>query len=116
MTDDPYPLCQGPNPSPTPVSFAVSFAVSAGAVDCHAHIFGPQNVYPYSPTRGYTPPDADLETFLNLPKILGGIERAVLTQPSVYGTDNACMLDAIDQMGGRFRAIAAVNARPACQA
>ncbi|MBT5659865.1 MAG: amidohydrolase family protein [Rhodospirillaceae bacterium] len=103
--DDPYPLCQGADPDPTPVTFAVP----PGTIDCHAHIFGPESRYPYSPRRGYTPPDASLQTFLNLHRTLGGIERAVLTQPSVYGTDNSCMLDAVDTMGDRFRAIAAVD-------
>lgn len=104
LADDPYPLCQAPDPNPTPVSFAVP----AGAVDCHAHIFGPESRYPYSPKRGYTPPDASLGTFLDLHKTLGGIDRAVLTQPSVYGIDNSCMMDALDGMGDRFRAVAAV--------
>ncbi len=105
MTDDPYPMCQGPDPAPTPVTFAVP----RGAVDCHAHIFGPESTYPYSPKRGYTPPDADLETYLSLHQVLGGIERAVLTQPSVYGTDNSRMLDVVEQMGERFRAVAGVD-------
>ncbi|MBL6958230.1 MAG: amidohydrolase family protein [Rhodospirillales bacterium] len=105
MSEDRYPLCQGPDSQPTPVKFAVP----PGAVDCHAHIFGPENRYAYSPKRGYTPPDASLETYLAVHKTLGGIERAVLTQPSVYGTDNSCMLDAVDRMDGRFRAVAAVD-------
>ena len=40
---------------------------------------------------------------------LGGVERAVLTQPSVYGVDNECMLDAVARMNGRFLAVVAVN-------
>jgi predicted TIM-barrel fold metal-dependent hydrolase len=109
MTDDPHPLCQGPDPDPTPANFALP----PGVIDCHAHIFGPESKYPYSPARGYTPPDASLETYLALHKTLGGpngaIERAVLTQPSVYGTDNSCMLDAVDKMDGKFMAVAAVG-------
>lgn len=104
MADDPYPLCQAPDPNPTPVALDVP----AGAVDCHAHIFGPESRYPYSSARGYTPPDASLETYLNLHQTLGGIDRAVLTQPSVYGIDNSCMMDALDKMGDRFRAIVAL--------
>lgn len=105
MTDDPYPLCQGPDPNPS----SPAFEVPAGAVDCHAHIFGPESAYPYSSARGYTPPDASLETYLSLHETLGGIDRAVLTQPSVYGTDNSCMLDALDEMGERCRAIVAID-------
>ena len=32
----------------------------------------------------------------------------MLTQPSVYGTDNACMMDAVEKMPDRFRAVVAV--------
>ena len=103
--NDPYPLCQGPDPAPVPVSFAVP----TGAIDCHAHIFGPVAKYPLSSSRGYTPPEASLESFLALHRKLGGIERAVLTQPSVYGSDNTCMMDAVDEMGDKFRAIVAVG-------
>lgn len=105
MTKDRYPACQGPDPSPT----APSFEVPAGAIDCHAHIFGPAERYPFSPARGYTPPDASLENYLKLHSVLGGIERAVLTQPSVYGTDNACMMDVVDTMAGKFKAVVAVE-------
>ena len=105
MNDDRYPMCQGPDPDPTPAGFALP----PGTIDCHAHVFGPESRYAMSPTRGYTPPVASLETYLGVHKALGGIERAVLTQPSVYGTDNTCMLDAVDRMDGRFMAVAAVG-------
>ena len=103
--NDPYPFCQAPDPEPQPVSFDVP----AGAVDCHAHVFGPESRYPYSPARGYTPPDASLETLLNLHRTLGGIERVVLTQPSVYGTDNTCMMDAAASLGERCRSVVALG-------
>ncbi|MEQ8710255.1 MAG: amidohydrolase family protein [Rhodospirillales bacterium] len=102
---DPYPLCQGPDAEPRPVSFDVP----AGAVDCHAHVFGPESRYGYSPARGYTPPGASLETLLNLHRTLGGIERVVLTQPSVYGTDNTCMMDAAAKLGERCRSVVALG-------
>ena len=106
MTEDKYPVCQGPDPDPTPAKFDVP----EGTIDCHAHIFGPESKYPYSLARGYTPPDAPLEKYLELHKALGNIKRAVLTQPSVYGTDNSCMLDAVAKMDGKFLAVVAVDA------
>jgi len=39
-----------------------------------------------------------------------GIDRCVLTQPSVYGTDNRAMMDAIATAPERYRAIVAVEA------
>ena len=80
-----------------------------GAVDCHAHVFGPESQYAYSPARGYTPPDAPLESYLSVLDTLG-IERAVLTQPSVYGTNNSAMLDAMAQHPGRLLGVVAVDA------
>ena len=38
-----------------------------------------------------------------------GIERAVLVQPSVYGTDNTVMLEAMRAAGSTFRGIAVVE-------
>jgi hypothetical protein len=37
-----------------------------------------------------------------------GVERAVLVQPSVYGTDNTAMLDAMKAAGPSFRGVAVV--------
>lgn len=104
--EDKYPACQGPDPNPT----RANFEIPAGAIDSHAHIFGTPDTYAFSPARGYTPPEATLETYLQVHQALGGIERAVLTQPSVYGVDNTCMLDAVEQMGDKFKAIVAVDA------
>lgn len=106
MTEDRYPACQGPDPKPT----SVKFTIPEGAVDCHAHIFGDPARYPFSAARGYTPPEASLENYLKLHEILGGIDKAVLTQPSVYGTDNSCMMDVVEKMSDRFLAVIAVDA------
>jgi predicted TIM-barrel fold metal-dependent hydrolase len=37
-----------------------------------------------------------------------GITRSVLVQPSFYGTDNSCMLDALAQLGNDARGIAVI--------
>lgn len=102
MTDLP---CPPPDPNPRPPRFAMP----AGAVDAHAHLFGPATRYAYSPARGYTPPDAPLEAYETLHRVLG-VARGVLTQPSVYGTDNSLILDVLRSHGRRLRAIAAVEA------
>lgn len=105
MPESEIPVCPGPDPRPT----KPKFDVPKGAVDTHAHIFGPASEYPYSPARGYTPPDASLDSFHRLHEVLG-IEKAVLTQPSVYGVDNSAMLDAVAASGQRMFAVAAVDA------
>ena len=76
--------------------------------DCHAHILGPAARYAYSPARVYTPPDCLLPDYQHMLKTLG-VERAVLVQPSVYGTDNTVMLEAIKAAGNRFRGVAVVD-------
>lgn len=76
-----------------------------GSVDCHTHIF--DSGYPLSPSRGYTPPDSTLDDMLAMHAQLG-IERVVFTQPSVYGTDNSAILDAMAEIPDRARAVVAV--------
>jgi predicted TIM-barrel fold metal-dependent hydrolase len=68
------------------------------ACDSHFHVFGPPGRYPYSPDLRYRPPHAPLEDFLAHAKELG-IGRYVFVQPSAYGRDNACMLDAMRTLG-----------------
>ncbi|MEM7024860.1 MAG: amidohydrolase family protein [Pseudomonadota bacterium] len=77
----------------------------AGGVDCHLHVFGPLSSYPLDDERSYTPGEASLEDYAVLQRRLG-LERMVIVQPSVYGTDNQCTYDALVQMGDSARAIA----------
>jgi len=83
-------------------------ALPDGACDCHAHICGPAAAYPYSAERIYTPPDATLESYRHLLAVLG-VARAVLVQPSVYGTDNRAMLAALQAAGPGFRGLAVIE-------
>ena len=80
----------------------------SGACDCHVHIFGPAARYRFAPDRTYTPPDASIAELLALQKRLG-FERVVVVQPSVYGTDNSCTLDAVGQLGSRARAVVVID-------
>ncbi|MCZ6604002.1 MAG: amidohydrolase family protein [Alphaproteobacteria bacterium] len=99
------PGCPPPDPEPRPPKFGVP----PGACDCHAHLFGPPAKYPYSPKRGYTPPDALLADFVRVQATLG-LDRCVLTQPSVYATDNGALMDGLGLLGDRARGVAAVGA------
>jgi predicted TIM-barrel fold metal-dependent hydrolase len=88
-------------------------AVPMGPLSCdsHAHICGPESEYAYADERIYTPPDASPSDYLNLLKSLG-VERSVLVQPSVYGTDNTVMLSAMREMtsaGMQCRGVAVVD-------
>ena len=68
------------------------------ACDSHFHVFGPPALYPYSSDLRYAPPSAPLEDYLEHAHELG-IGRYVFVQPSAYGRDNRCMLDAMRIVG-----------------
>lgn len=98
------PYCAGPDPKPR----KPAFELPPGAIDCHAHVFGPIARYPYFQKRIYTPPDAPPSAYWRMLGALG-VERAVLVQPSVYGTDNRAMLDAMAGEKHRMRGVAVVE-------
>lgn len=75
-----------------------------GATDCHLHAFGDPARYPLSPSRAYTPGLADAGQLRGFLSQLG-LSRAVVVQPSVYGHDNACTLDAAALPGDSGRAV-----------
>jgi 2-pyrone-4,6-dicarboxylate lactonase len=97
------PLCAAPDPAPR----KPKITLPAGATDTHAHICGPQSRYAYFSERVYTPPDCLLPAYRHMLATLG-VTRAVLVQPSVYGTDNTAMLDAMQAAGPAFRGVAVV--------
>lgn len=73
--------------------------------DCHAHVIGPKSRYPLASPRAYTPMDAPVEMLEAMLDRLG-LARIVLIQPSVFGTDNTCMLDAMARLEDRARGVA----------
>ena len=86
----------------------VDFDVPAGACDCHTHIFGDSRRFSFTPSRAYTPETASIEEMRALHRTLH-TDRVVIVQPSVYGTDNACTLDAIKQLGSDARGVAVID-------
>jgi predicted TIM-barrel fold metal-dependent hydrolase len=97
------PACEKPNPNPRPPRFKAP----AGATDTHLHIFGPDERYPLVTNRRFTPPAASVAEYLHLQRTLG-LSRAVLVQPSSYGTDNRRQLDAAREMDIPARVIVVV--------
>jgi predicted TIM-barrel fold metal-dependent hydrolase len=78
----------------------------ANATDCHHHIYNAK--YPVDPTATLRPGDALVEDYRALQKRIG-TTRHVLVQPSTYGTDNSCHLDALAAFGPTARMVAVVN-------
>ncbi|MDH3231024.1 MAG: amidohydrolase family protein [Alphaproteobacteria bacterium] len=102
------PYCAPPDPELR----APAVPMGPLSCDCHAHICGPVAAYAYADERIYTPPDALPPAYLELRQTLG-VARAVLVQPSVYGTDNTVMLEALREMaaaGLQCRGVAVVDA------
>jgi predicted TIM-barrel fold metal-dependent hydrolase len=86
----------------------VNFAVPAHACDCHTHIIGGPDRFPFSPSRTYTPETALPEEMSALHRALG-IERVVIVTPSVYGTDNSATLYGMKARGANARGIAVID-------
>lgn len=85
-----------------------AFKAPPSSCDCHFHVFGAAERYPYGADLRYTPPVAPLVDYLALARRLG-IERFVFVQPSAYGRDNACMLEAMREVGAKCRGIVDVD-------
>jgi 2-pyrone-4,6-dicarboxylate lactonase len=97
------PICAAFDPRPR----KPRITLPSIACDTHAHICGPKARYAYYSERIYTPADALLPDYRHMLSTLG-VERAVLVQPSVYGTDNSVMLEAMKAAGSQFRGVAVV--------
>jgi predicted TIM-barrel fold metal-dependent hydrolase len=91
-------------PDPRPVRMMVPI----GATDCHMHVF--EIGYALSPNRTYTPPAAPLDQYRKVAAALH-LTRAVVVQPSAYGTDNSCTLDAVAAFGPSARAVVGIDTR-----
>jgi predicted TIM-barrel fold metal-dependent hydrolase len=79
----------------------------ADACDCHHHIY--DGWFPVSPHwhQGF-PPGATVSDYRLLQQRLG-IKRSVVVQPSTYGVDNRCLVDALGQLGPASRGVAVVD-------
>lgn len=79
-------------------------------IDCHVHVVDPA-AFPVPPGPGYKPTPSDIGTAADLQRVLADheISNAVIVQLSGYGTDNACVLDAVARSGGAWRAIVSIG-------
>jgi predicted TIM-barrel fold metal-dependent hydrolase len=89
-------------------STPVNFDVPAGACDCHTHIHGDPEKFPFFAGRVYTPEPASPEEMAALHRALH-IERVVIVTPSVYGTDNSATLFGMKARGATARGVAVID-------
>jgi predicted TIM-barrel fold metal-dependent hydrolase len=87
---------------------AVNFDIPAGACDCHTHIHGDPETFPYFSGRVYTPETALPEEMAALHKALR-MQRVVIVTPSVYGTDNSAALYGMKARGRDARGVAVID-------
>jgi predicted TIM-barrel fold metal-dependent hydrolase len=82
-------------------------AAPEGAADCHHHIYDQR--FPVDPRSSLRPGDATVSDYRKLQQRIG-THRHVVIQPSTYGTDNRCLLEALAAFGSEARGIAVVDA------
>ena len=79
--------------------------------DTHLHVFGDAKTYPVgNPNALYQPPpDCSFEVMKALHAAMG-IDRAVLVQPTIYGTDHSLLHDVLKAAPkGKYRGVAIVD-------
>ena len=78
----------------TDLAARLGFEVPHHATDCHMHIFGDPVRFPPAAQRAYDPTPMELDLY-NAEAARMGFSRVVFVQASAYGTDNACMMQAL---------------------
>ena len=92
----------------TPDRAGPRFTVPPDACDCHMHVFGAPGRFALPELRSYTPQEASLASWRRAAGAVG-LQRVVVVQPSVYGADNSCTLDALREIGPQGRGIAQIG-------
>ncbi|MGD7069827.1 amidohydrolase family protein [Acetobacter sp. AAB5] len=108
------PISASPAVATCPAPFSTlhhpNFAVPDLACDTHAHVIAVDTTrYPFTSNRSYTPPPAPEKAYLTMLDALG-IQRGVLVQPSIYGTDNRYMRQVLARHTDRLRGVAVIDA------
>lgn len=78
----------------------------AGACDTHVHVYDAR--FPPAPTATLFPPDASVDDYRAVQAALG-LRRVVLVQPTTYGLDNSCHLEAVARFGEDGRLVVVVD-------
>jgi len=75
------------------------------ACDTHVHVY--EDRFKLAPNAVFKPPHAPVGDYLAMRRRIG-VERTVVVQPSGYGFDNTCTLEAMAAMGPSARGVAVV--------
>lgn len=78
--------------------------------DTHLHVFGAAKTYPAAATALYAPPEDCNYSALQALHAAMGVDRAVLVQPTIYGTDHRLLYDVLKAAPRQnFRGVAIVD-------
>ncbi len=89
-------------------SLVGEIALPPGACDAHMHFY--DGAFAAAPTTILRPPDATPADDRAVQAAVG-LERLVVVQPSTYGLDNSCQLEAMAHFGGDARGVMVVDDR-----
>ncbi|KAG2162421.1 hypothetical protein VTO58DRAFT_106090 [Aureobasidium pullulans] len=88
-------------------SLAIAQRMPIDAWDSHMHVTDPE--YPLASDAAYVPSLHNLTDVRNFEQTIG-IQNTVFIQPSIYGDDNSCLLDALRAAGtSHGRGVVAIN-------
>lgn len=73
--------------------------------DCHVHVYDDR--WPLAATATFRPPPAPASDYRRVQQALG-LSRVIVVQPTGYGFDNGCTLDAVAQLGTGARGVVVI--------
>ena len=88
-------------------STKVGFDVPPNGCDCAVHVYDPTR-FPYWDGRTYTPEPATVAELRRFLETLH-LDRVVIVQATPYGTDNACVMASVRELGGQARGVAIID-------
>jgi len=97
-----------PRGGPDPDTKAPRFRPPPGACDCHVHVYGPADRFPFLPSHAERSFEAPKEALETMHRKLG-MDRCVIVHVPAHGTDLAVTLDAMATSPRQVRAVALVD-------
>lgn len=97
LTDKPTSLHKEDSRGSTPEYLQPPSRIPVGSWDSHMHVVDPDR-YPLSAAAVYRPSPFTVSQAIDFETSIG-VSQLVIVQPSIYGNDNSCLLDALRAFG-----------------
>ena len=85
-----------------------AFTPPAGSCDCHVHVYGPPERFPFVESHRERSPDGPAPKLEEMHQTIG-VDHCVIVHPPGHGTDLSVTIDAMEQGRREYRAIALVE-------